>query len=575
MRKKKTTQSPAKRLLDTMQQQARDGYVALPIRKLFGARKGEYGKAWSDVFNTLLEVDESEENINTGALSPVCSEIAAQGGTDGLGYMTWGANNNLPNLIATLVSLLPYTAVGVKFNADVVAGLGPKPKYRYSRYVNGSIQEESINYAAAGQFINGLLMEKRYALMALPKAESAFGLDPVLDAKESIRKQLTEDIKSLEKDYEVWKQTQTEVEKLMKNTNLNLLFTELAMDMAHYGICFPEVQLDKQSANKSDELWKPKIIGLNHQRCMTTRLERMSDKNEINYVYVSNQWYDAQVVPAGQNFLIASIPALDAHRPLKSLQQKVRDVRLRAYSGKRNENGKSKGMRPTHFVLPCYYPSPNRPYYPEPAWHSIFRGDIYRYTATIVSDRYIAKRNSNSAGKIIYIHTEYLEKLYQQLDAAKQEDRERLRDEMWDEINTFLQDRQNNGQTILSFTFIGSDAKEHDAWRIVDVPINNKSEADANKTELEELSNIIFLALNIHSVLIGNSIGSSSSGGTQQREMYELKKLLSVPTQRLLLTPLYLFRDFNELDSHLEWEVGQMTLTTLDRNKNGMEETKV
>ena len=109
----------------------------------------------------------------------------------------------------------------------------------------------------------------------------------------------------------------------------------------------------------------------------------------------------------------------------------------------------------------------------------------------------------------------------------------------------------------------------------MDVPINNKSEADANKTELEELSNIIFLALNIHSVLIGNSIGSSASGGTQQREMYELKKLLSVPTQRLLLTPLYLFRDFNELDPHLEWEVGQMTLTTLDRNKNGMEETKV
>lgn len=575
MRKKNTNQNSAKQLLSTMQQQARDGYVALPVRKLFGERKGKYGKAWNDVFNTLLEVDESEENINTGALSPVCSEMAAQGGTDGLGYMTWGANNNLPNLIATLVSLLPYTAVGVKFNADVVAGLGPKPKYRYSRYVNGIIQEESINYASAGQFIKGLLMEKRYALMELPKAESTFGLDPVLDAKESIRKQLTEDIKSLEKDYEIWKQTLDEVEKLLKNTNLNLLFTELAMDMAHYGICFPEVQLDKQSANKSDELWKPKIIGLNHQRCMTTRLERMNDKNEINYVYVSNQWYDAQVVPAGQNSLIASIPALDAHRPLKSLQQKVRDVRLRAYNGKRNANGKSHGMRPTHFVLPCYYPSPNRPYYPEPAWHSIFRGDIYRYTATIVSDRYIAKRNSNSAGKIIYIHTEYLEKLYQQLDAAKQEDREKLRDEMWDEINTFLQDRQNNGQTILSFTFIGSDAKEHDAWRIVDVPINNKSEADANKTELEELSNIIFLALNIHSVLIGNSIGSSASGGTQQREMYELKKLLSVPTQRLLLTPLYLFRDFNELDPHLEWEVGQMTLTTLDRNKNGMEETKV
>mgnify|MGYP007022380583 CR=1 FL=1 len=61
----------------------------------------------------------------------------------------------------------------------------------------------------------------------------------------------------------------------------------------------------------------------------------------------------------------------------------------------------------------------------------------------------------------------------------------------------------------------------------------------------------------------------------QQREMYEMKKLLSVPMQQLLLTPYYLARDFNEWDPHMEWEIGQMTLTTLDRNKNGMEETKV
>jgi hypothetical protein len=50
---------------------------------------------------------------------------------------------------------------------------------------------------------------------------------------------------------------------------------------------------------------------------------------------------------------------------------------------------------------------------------------------------------------------------------------------------------------------------------------------------------------------------------------------MSVPTQRLLLKPLYLVRDYNEWDSHLEWEIGQMTLTTLDRNANGLEETKV
>jgi len=275
------------------------------------------------------------------------------------------------------------------------------------------------------------------------------------------------------------------------------------------------------------------------------------------------------------DFEVAAVPALDAHRPLASLEEKIRNHRIRAYNGKTTAKGKPQTERPTHFILPCYYPSAGHPYYPQPAWQSILVGDVYRYLSTIVESRRIAKENSNSAGKIIYIHTDYLAKLYQQEDVKTADDREKLRDEMWNEINTFLQDRQNNGQTILSFTFTGTDGKEHDAWRIVDVPMNSANEADANKTELEELSNIVFLALQIHSVLIGNSIGASSSGGTQQREMYELKKLLTVPTQRLLLKPYYVARDFNGWDEHLEWEISQMSLTTLDRNKNGIEETKV
>ena len=361
----------------------------------------------------------------------------------------------------------------------------------------------------------------------------------------------------------------------MQNSNHNLLFTSLANDMSLVGLCFPEVQLDRQGENKNDATWKPKIIGVNYHSCCKCRLERRDQRGRINYVYVSNQWMDKGVNVSGEDAKIAAVPALDPHRPLQSLHEAVRNHRLRAYNGNRTSKGRAQTERPTHFFLPCYYPSVGREYYPELPWHSIVYGDVYKYTSTIIENRRIAKENSNSAGKIIYIHTDYLSKLYQQMNVTKMEEREALRDQMWEEINDFLKNRENNGQTILSFTFTGSDGKEHDAWRIVDVPLSSKQEADANKTELEELSNIIFLSLGIHSILIGNNLSGASTGGTQQREMYELKKLFSVPTQRIMLAPYYLFRDFNELDSHLEWEITQMTLTTLDRNKNGIEETKV
>lgn len=569
-KKPQMTTPAAQSLAATTQQMAQEGYVALPARRVFGSRMDNAGAHWKETYNALLGVAPDGKNASVAATSPVGNEIPVTGGTDKLGYISWGANNRHPNMVSLLVSMLPYTAVGVKFNTDVIAGLGPKPMYRYNRFVNGGVQTERIDYSAAKTLIEGQLMEKRKALMDFLATE---GGDPTLrkQMEDQLRKELADAEAALKK----WELTTEGIKELLKNSNVDLVNTELANDFSHFGICFPELQLDRQAENKNDATWKPRVIGINYHSAHTCRLERMDKKGVINYVYISNQWLDSTVNNQNNDFEVAAVPALDAHRPLASLEEKIRNHRIRAYNGKTTAKGKPQTERPTHFILPCYYPSAGHPYYPQPAWQSILVGDVYRYLSTIVESRRIAKENSNSAGKIIYIHTEYLGKIYQQEDVKTADDREKLRDEMWNEINTFLQDRQNNGQTILSFTFTGTDGKDHDAWRIVDVPMNSANEADANKTELEELSNIVFLALQIHSVLIGNSIGASSSGGTQQREMYELKKLLTVPTQRLLLKPYYVARDFNGWDEHLEWEVGSMTLTTLDRNKNGLEETKV
>lgn len=569
------TTPSAQQLHAQMTQMAAEGYVAMPVRETFGTRMAKAGPQWNDVYNALLGAGPDGQATPTTA-APVGTEIPVDGGSKGLGYIAWGGNNRFPNQMALLASMLPYTAVGVKFNADVVAGLGPKPKYRYTRYVNGTLQAEKIDYSAAGDLLRGQLADKRRALLdffSQRNPEPATEMEREL--QDQLEVQLRDDIAATEQQLARWERTTKELEAFMRNTNHNLQFASMSNDMSLVGICFPEVQLDRQGENTNDATWQPKIIGLNYHSVCKCRLERKDNAGRINYVYVSNQWMDRSTAVAGEDSKIAAVPALDPHRPLLSLQEKVRSHRIKAYTGQLTAGGKAQTKRPTHFILPCYYPSVGRDYYPELPWHSIIYGDVYKYTSTIIENRRIAKENSNSAGKIIYIHTDYLAKLFQQGNVTKQEEKEKLRDEMWNEINSFLRDRNNNGQTILSFTFTGSDGKEHDAWRIVDVPLSSKQEADANKTELEELSNIIFLSLGIHSILIGNNLSSSSTGGTQQREMYEMKKLFSMPTQLIMLAPYNLTRDFNGWDPNLEWEVSQMTLTTLDRNKNGIEETKV
>lgn len=150
-----------------------------------------------------------------------------------------------------------------------------------------------------------------------------------------------------------------------------------------------------------------------------------------------------------------------------------------------------------------------------------------------------------------------------------------MRNQIWNSINTFLKNRSANGSTLLSFSFTGTDGKEHDAFRIVDIPSTSKSEADAKKTELQEISSIIFFSMQINPSLIGSVPGSSSSsGGTYQRELYLLKQINMKPTQQIVLSVFDVVSKYNEWDKHLVWRIQESSLTTLDRSATGLTESQ-
>lgn len=611
------------------------GYVAMPVRELFGDKADTSAPQWKDVMNAMFSASEKEGGRGGGdVFASVGNEMPIKElGTKDKGWMQWGVDNSLPNTIALLTSLLPYTAAGVKFNTDTAAGLGPKPMYRYSYYTNGAVVTKEIDFADAGEMLEGRLMEVHTNLSAFyercrtkgvdlskrlrtSKAEQtsdkdgqqdkgymlysaaatgdtapAFGSQPngdkgkdgtlkVTDAEiranQQIEQRLLKQTLDAELAYNTWYRTNKELTTFLENNKLGQVYLQLFNDMCHLGICFPELNLSQDGSEKDTALWKPKITGIKYRSSLTCRLERMDSNNLINYVYVSNRWYDRGVIKSGESFQMAAFPALDPQSPTASLRAKVRDTRMLSFNGKKGKTGVPIGERPTRFILPSLYPTLGRPYYPQPAWWSIFGGKIYQYASTMIADRATAKENSNMWGKIVYIHTEYLAKIYQQSSLDTDDKRAAARNKIWNEINTFLKDKSNNGKTLLSFTFVGRDGKDTDAYRIVDVPQSDKSAADANKTELAEIASIIFFVLEIHPDLIGASPGrSGSSGGTYQREMYEMKKVAMAPTQRLVLAALDTVREFNEWDSHLVWNILQMSLTTLDRNANGVEETKV
>ena len=564
---------------------AKQGVIPAPMPDDFGHRNsvGVGNHLWEEYVHSRLMCKEHAKpgkgyptvHLSSGGEVPTPDNI----GTKGLGYMAWGTGNRNPNIVSLLREASPYTASAHRFNVDLCEGKGPRPVYAYTQYVGGNITEKRVAFKDAGILLKGWIRDLKRELAKLEAEQqpqqddgsdfeyrttpstSVSGIDDLAD---DIRDQITE----LEKDYAKWQESNADIQAFLRNNNLHLSYLSLVEDMQDQNLCFPEITLNKRTLgddgkNLPTSMWTPKITGLRYRSAHTCRLERKDPNGRINYVYISNQWLDqANITAKPEDQKIDALPALDPQSPLTDLQRIVRETR--------RENGSIR-RRPTRFILPIAYPSAGRPYYPVPAWQSIFSGDIYEYLMTMVSDRNKRRQNSNVIGRIIYLNNEYMERLYFQRKADTPEAKLKVFSELRDQINNFLEDRDNTGKPLVAYTFLGSDGKTYESWKIVEIEANNKQTAEANQKELAEISSIVFFAFGLDSRLVGNSPGDvASSGGTDLRERFLLKQVQMSPMQQLLLLPLYLIKYFNDLDEHLEWEIPREVLTTLDNSKTGI-----
>lgn len=550
----------AKQLAKVAARLQREGYfVPMPSYKRRATAKGDAKPFSTDEFvrNQLCGCQEDGK----GAKREVPLMFASSGnenmtgaekiGTKSLGWIEWGWGNRWPNVCALLTMMLPYTAAGWKFNTDLIAGQGPQPLYRYTQYVGGNMTEKLIPFRDAGTYLRGRIAE----LKQQPDTEERDLL-----------------LKDLNTDYDKWEKTNEELEAFCENNDLQAVMLALAADQSMFSISFPELLLNQQQLDENGkpvptERWTPKVTGLRARACHTCRYERMGEDNKIHYLYVSNQWYDdAWKDKLKQASLVtAAYPLLDRYSPLQDLREHI----LKARTAKVKTSD-----RPSRFMMATAYPSPGKPYYPAAPWHSIFGGSIYEMASIIFDDRLTRKRNKNVIGRVIYIHHDYIQSMLIQQDGENPKKQEEIVDEVFEDINTWLANPDNSGQSLLAYNFMGPDGKEHKSFEVIEIESNDKKTAEANEKELQELSSIIFFAMGTDSKLIGNTPGdTSSSGGTDLRERLLIKQVMQSPTINLVLKPLEIISRFNEWDKHLVWKVKREVLTTLDNSKTGVTES--
>lgn len=495
-------------------------------------------------------------------------------GTPDLGFMEWGLGNRLPNLVYLLSKMSPFTAAGVDFVKKILVGRGPSPKYHYTQYVDGNITEKTISYASAGTLLRGQIADLKAKEKQMSDSDNqssqsdnqfSKSVNQLSQSANNSDSEDSEEMKSLKAALEEWKRTNKEMQEFIENNDLHKTYLEMAGDMSLMSQCFCELQLNQRQLDSEGRpvptsQWNPKIVGIKPRSVFTTRLERMDSQYRINYAYLSNQWLDSTQTLTETGRRIAAVPYLAADTAVSDLNRHVREARQQRVSRKN---------RPTRFIM-----SPRDfggPYYADALWHSIFAGSIFEYAFTIVDDRLTRKRNSNIIGRVIYIHQEYLKQLYTQQGENKSKTMAQIQQEVFTDINRWLSNPDNAGQALISAVFTGLDGKEHKAWEIVEIESKANSQAQAEKTELQEISSIIFFAMGLDSKLIGNTPGdATSSGGTDLRERFLVKQIQFAPLQQLMLRPLEVISRFNEWDSHLVWQIDREVLTTLDNSKTGV-----
>ena len=547
--------------IDQLQQRSEElkaqGYEAVRPAAFVGPNSdGSRTFSWGEYAHSMLTSSAQGSAGSANARREISAVFGSSGGenkakpqnvgTPDLGFMEWGLGNRLPNLVYLLSKMSPFTAAGVDFVKKILVGRGPCAKYHYTQYVGGNITEKYIPFPSAGTLLRGQIAD--------------------LKAKENSED--SEEMKSLKKAYDEWKRTNKELQEFIDNNDLHQTYLDMAGDMSLMSQCFCELQLNQRQLDANGHpvptsQWDPKVIRLKHRSVFTTRLERMDDQYRINYAYTSNQWLDSSQVQTSlkpEDMRIAAVPYLAADTAVKDLDRRVREARQQRVSRKN---------RPTRFIM-----SPRDfggPYYADALWHSIFAGSIFEYAFTIVDDRLTRKRNSNIIGRVIYIHQEYLKQLYTQQGENKNKTMAQIQQEVFSDINTWLSNPDNAGQALISAVFTGLDGKEHKAWEIVEIESKANSQAQAEKTELQEISSIIFFAMGLDSKLIGNTPGdATSSGGTDLRERFLVKQIQFAPMQQLMLRPLEVITRVNKWDSHLVWQIDREVLTTLDNSKTGV-----
>jgi hypothetical protein len=327
----------------------------------------------------------------------------------------------------------------------------------------------------------------------------------------------------------------TDFEAFRRTSGLHLYLIEAIKDFYWFYHGFPELVL---SADRK------KINSLATQDAQFCRWEVQNEKTGlVENCYINANWENNENADSD---LTTKVPVLDPYYDPVAFLQNGSDHK---------------------YIYPLSYPSSGKVYYQLADWHSIIESGWLGFANYLPEFKQALMKNQITVKYHIEIAEWYWEKKYgKEWATYPQPIKMQKMEEELKRFNDMMSGAKNAGKAII--TMMQSDpktGKEFPGWKIT--AIDDKLQSGAYIEDSQEASAHLLYALGVDGTLIGSAPGKNmgSGSGSDKREAFNMYLSMCQIHADIILSPLYLIRDYNGWDPELEFKFKQPFLQTLDK----------
>lgn len=341
-----------------------------------------------------------------------------------------------------------------------------------------------------------------------------------------------------------------EINTFFKHNNIPRYLLEQLTDLNYFYNVYPELLLNQEDSNSR------KIVEIRSKEAMFSRVSQMNPSNgRIEHHFYNGDWENYKEENT------TTSPMLDAFNPTLDI--------LRRIGREKYPDLSTKDEKQYRYIVPLRFPTPGRNYYSKPYWYSLIESGWYDIEQKIIAYKDALLTNQIHLKYHIELPADYFERIFASEGISeKPKQKDRMRRE-YDYFNTMLADPKHAGKSIITFYTTSPDGKEYGQVKItlVDRTFHKGGEYMG---EVEEISNIMSYGMGVHPSIIGSAPGKNSTiNGTEARELFLIKQILTKPLRDMLLLPFYIIKAVNKWPDEIVFDIPNMVLTTLDKEKTG------